>query len=71
MSLCFRSIDQVFEVGQLVIWRHYEDAEWNKAKRQWKEDNPDQSIKDWKQAFVSGRIHVLPWAPKKDEQQIA
>ena len=52
-----------------LVAKYEKDAEWNKAKRQWKEDNPDQSIKDWKQAFVSGRIHVLPWAPKKDEQE--
>jgi len=52
-----------------LVAKYEKDAEWNKAKRQWKEDNPDQSIKDWKQAFVSGRIHVLPWAPKKDEEE--
>ena len=52
-----------------LVAKYEKDAEWNKAKRQWKEDNPDQSIKDWKQAFVSGRIHELPWAPKKDEQE--
>ena len=49
-----------------LVAKYEKDAEWNKAKRQWKEDNPDQSIKDWKQAFVSGRIHVLPWAPEQE-----
>ena len=46
--------------------KYEKDAEWNKAKRQWKDDNPDQSIKDWKQAYVSGRIHQLPWEPQQD-----
>ena len=23
-------------------------------------------MKDWKQAYVSGRIHVLPWAPEQE-----
>ena len=49
-----------------LVAKYEKDVEWNKAKRQWKEDNPDQSIKDWKQAFVSGRIHVLPWAPEQE-----
>ena len=49
-----------------LVAKYEKDAEWNKAKRQWKDDNPDQSIKDWKQAYVSGRIHQLPWEPQQD-----
>ena len=52
-----------------LVAKYEKDAEWNKAKRKWKDDNPDQNIKDWKQAYVSGRIHELPWAPKKVEQE--
>jgi len=44
------------------------DRVWNDAKRKWKEANPDQNIKDWKHAYISGRIHELPWAPV-DEQE--
>ena len=50
-----------------LVAKFEQDAEWNAAKRRWKEDNPDQNIKDWKQAYVSGRIHELPWAPSRDE----
>jgi len=52
-----------------LVAKYEKDAEWNKAKRKWKDDNPDQNIKDWKQAYVSGRIHELPWTPKKVEQE--
>ena len=52
-----------------LVAKYEKDVEWNKAKRQWKDDNPDQSIKDWKQAYVSGRIHELPWAPLVNEQE--
>jgi len=38
------------------------DNEWTKAKRRWKDDNPDQNIKDWKQAYITGKIEELPWA---------
>ena len=52
-----------------LVAKYEKDAEWNKAKRKWKDDNPDQNIKDWKQAYVSGRIHELPWAPTVNEQE--
>jgi len=45
------------------------DRVWVEAKRKWKDDNPRQSIKDWKNAYLSGRIHELPWAPKENEQE--
>ena len=48
-----------------LVAKYEKDAEWNKAKRKWKDDNPEQNIKDWKQAFVSGRIHELPGHLKK------
>lgn len=38
------------------------DRVWNDAKRKWKEANPTQNAKDWKHAYISGRIHELPWA---------
>ena len=52
-----------------LVAKYEKDAEWNKAKRKWKDDNPEQNIKDWKQAYVSGRIHELPWAPTVNEQE--
>ena len=52
-----------------LVAKYEDDAEWTKAKRKWKDDNPDQSIKDWKQAYVSGRIHELPLAPIENEQE--
>jgi hypothetical protein len=52
-----------------LVAKYENDVEWTTAKRKWKDDNPDQNIKDWKQAYVSGRIHELPWAPTVDEQK--
>ena len=51
-----------------LVAKYENDAEWTTAKRKWKDDNPDQNIKDWKQAYVSGRIHELPWAPKNEQE---
>ena len=52
---------EIKERANLV--KQYEtDSEWKKAKQKWKDANPQGNIKDWKQAFISGRIHELPWA---------
>ena len=38
------------------------DPAWTEAKRKWKEENPTQNLKDWKHAYITGRIDNLPWA---------
>ena len=58
---------EIKERANLV--KQYEtDSEWKKAKQKWKEANPEGNIKDWKQAFISGRIHELPWAQLVEER---
>ena len=37
------------------------DAEWQDAKRKWKDENPDSTIKELKQAYITGKIDELPW----------
>jgi hypothetical protein len=38
-----------------------DNAEWKEAKHQWKEDHPDQTIKEFKEAYIQGDIDKLPW----------
>ena len=39
-----------------------EEAESIKvAKQAWKEDHPDQTIKQWKERYIHGRVDELPW----------
>jgi len=45
------------------------DPKWNDAKRKWKEENPNQNLKDWKHAYITGRIEELPWARYVEENQ--
>ena len=52
-----------------LVKQYETDAQWTKAKRRWKDDNPEGNIKDWKQAFISGRIHELPWASYVEKDQ--
>ena len=51
-----------------LVQKYDQDNAWSEAKRIWKAKNPDQNIKDWKHAFISGRIHELPWQQYLDYQ---
>jgi len=35
--------------------------DWQKAKRQWKDENPDSTIKEQKQAYIQGKLDEVPW----------
>jgi len=37
------------------------DEVWIKAKRKWKLENPDQTLKYWKDKYILGDIDKLPW----------
>lgn len=37
------------------------DANWKEAKHRWKEENPNETLKDWKEKYINGEINSLPW----------
>ena len=43
------------------VAKHADDEVWIEARRKWKDENPEENVKDWQQAYISGRIHELPW----------
>ncbi len=47
-----------------------DDPRWNEAKRKWKVNNPTQNIKDWKHAYITGRIEQLPWASLVEDNEL-
>ena len=53
----------------ILVAKYEDDVEWAKAKRKWKKENPESNIKDWKQAYITGRIHELPWAQYVEQEQ--
>jgi len=38
-----------------------QNTDWKTAKTLWKQDNPDESIKNYKEWYLQGKINVLPW----------
>lgn len=37
------------------------NEEWSTAKRKWKADHPSETIKEFKQYYLDGKINELPW----------
>lgn len=49
------------EVRQRELDELEDMLEWKDAKHQWKIENPDKTIKEFKEAYVKGEIDRLPW----------
>lgn len=49
------------EVRQRELDELEDMLEWKDAKHQWKIENPDKTIKEFKEAYVRGDIDRLPW----------
>jgi len=39
-----------------------EDDTWQEAKQRWKDENPRQTLKFFKQLYIDGKIDEVPWA---------
>ena len=39
---------------------------WQKAKQAWKAENPNETLKHYKDKFLRGKIEVLPWEEYMD-----
>lgn len=57
-----------------LVKEYAQDEDWTKAREAWQEQNPDEDPNTYRQAFISGRIHKLPWEelvdPKKKRAYI-
>jgi lysozyme family protein len=46
---------------QDIIIEQDQSVHWHEAKKLWKEDHPDETLKEQKQKFLAGEIDRLPW----------
>ena len=44
------------------------NADWSAAKRKWKEDNPDTTLKEIKHDYIHGKIDTIPWEKEAKEE---
>jgi hypothetical protein len=45
-------------------------AHWNEAKKTWKEDNPNETLKEHKKRYILGHIEELPWEKYVDDNYV-
>jgi hypothetical protein len=38
-----------------------DNVDWKEAKHQWKDEHPDETLKEWKERYIKGEIDSLPW----------
>lgn len=60
-------------VGTQIVGKSLEDQreqelndldsvdEWKEAKHLWKEEHPNETLKEWKERYINGEIDRLPW----------
>jgi hypothetical protein len=65
MSSTFNKKEEPNELKESVIDDgdndEYISAAEKEAQRRWKEDNPNETIKEWRRNHTSGRVDELPW----------
>ena len=44
-----------------LVKEYANDPDWTEARNVWQKINPDEDPDNYRQAFISGRIHALPW----------
>ena len=44
-----------------LVKEYADDPDWTEARNVWQKINPDEDPENYRQAFISGRIHALPW----------
>jgi len=38
-----------------------DNVDWKEAKHQWKDEHPNETLKEWKERYIKGEIDILPW----------
>src|SRR6056300_265731 len=53
---------QVYEEQRTAEYEEKEQSlDWKRAKQSWKDLNPNETLKEWKQRYIRGEIDILPW----------
>jgi len=56
-----RILESQQEARRLELEERENDLSYTELKRQWKQNNPDQNLKYWKDQYIKGKVSKLPW----------
>lgn len=54
-------LGESIEIRRQEIDQLEDNVDWKEAKHQWKEANPEETLKEWKERYIQGEISELPW----------
>ena len=54
--------EELKEIRVKELDEQEEDNTWSEAKQRWKDENPKQTLKFFKQLYIDGKIDEVPWA---------
>lgn len=63
------SSEELKQVRTQELEEQDNDATWSTAKRSWKEDHPDETLKEYKEKYINGEIDELPWEDYLDSKK--
>ena len=52
-----------------LVQKNANDKDWIRAREEWQKQNPDEDVNNYRQAYISGRIHKLPWEDNLPESK--
>jgi len=61
--------EELKEVRTQELQAQENDITWSEAKRSWKEDNPNETLKEYKDLYINGEIDSLPWEDRVDSKK--
>ena len=63
------SSEELVQTRAAEFAKKEQDVSWQDAKRSWKDDHPDQTLKEYKEKYISGIIDELPWEDYLDSKK--
>ena len=63
------SSEELVQTRAAEFAKKEQDVSWQDAKRSWKYDHPDQTLKEYKEKYISGIIDELPWEDYLDSKK--
>ena len=61
--------EELKQARTLELEEQDNDLSWTEAKRSWKEDHPDETLKEYKELYINGEIDKLPWEDRVDSKK--
>ena len=67
LTVLITLLEELKETRTKELEEQEDDITWTEAKRLWKDDHPNHTLKSFKEKYLNGEIDELPWAKYKSD----